>query len=86
MTGFVELEGSCKPDTNFKMCFLDPILFVPGHIYFNAHQYWQYRAEEKKIKTPIMVHANGIGNKIDAFKNYGFWFLSNDTYCISKES
>jgi hypothetical protein len=48
MTGFVELEGSCKPDTNFKMCFLDPILFVPGHIYFNAHQYWQYRAEEKK--------------------------------------
>jgi hypothetical protein len=81
--GAVNESAHCKPNTTAKMCFLDPFRYVPGRLYFDAHNYWKTHAQNRGITGPIMVHGNGWRDKEKSFKSAGLWFLSNNLNCTA---
>jgi hypothetical protein len=82
--GAIREGEKCPVNSQVKGCFLDPFLFVPSHIFFVDHDYWTRRAQEKGIRVPIMVHANGIQTprkKEYLLSRTGFWKLYQDFNC-----
>lgn len=74
--GGVHVGESCKMNSDAKICFLDPFLFAPGHVFFANPSYWASHARRKGITVPIMVHANGLRSpqaKEELLQQTGFW-------------